>query len=351
MNIINKDYCMSLYLAFRFIEDENLNFYDGLSHIIFKPNVNIKPTPCATANELDAAIQMAVKANYKPGKTAIFLSGGMDSAIIASYMPEGTPAYTFKCIADGAVNETTRAKIYAKKNKLNCRIVEMYWEDFERLTPDICRYNQTPFHSIEIQLCKAIMQAKADGIEHIFIGESADLLYGGMHLLLAKDWEFEEFVKRYTFLDPARVLQTPVSVMDVYERYRLPNDKIDFLRFMDEIFSIESSSSYAHMFSMHSLSYTDPYTYTKLDGPLDLFRIRNGEPKYLIRELFSQRYPDLAIPDKITMPRATDQWLKDWTGPTRKEFKQGITGLTGDQKWQLYCLEVFLNEFDKEGAL
>lgn len=85
----------------------------------------------------------------------------------------------------------------------------------------------------------------------------------------------------------------------------------------------------------------------KLAFPLDLQRIRNGEPKYLIRELFSKRYPNLNIPDKIPMPRATEQWLKNYT-PTRKEFKiENINILTGDQKWLIYCLETFLNMHDK----
>ena len=81
--------------------------------------------------------------------------------------------------------------------------------------------------------------------------------------------------------------------------------------------------------------------------PLDLNRIRNGEPKYLIKELFKKRYPHIPVPDKIPMPRAMDQWLKDWDGPTRKEFLPNcVKDLTGDQKWMVYCLEKYLDIFD-----
>ncbi|MGL4388813.1 MAG: hypothetical protein ACRCTJ_05425 [Brevinema sp.] len=41
------------------------------------------------------------------------------------------------------------------------------------------------------------------------------------------------------------------------------------------------------------------------------------------------------------MPRATDFWLRDYQ-VTREEFNQ-LPNLTGDQKWELFCLEWFLN--------
>lgn len=82
--------------------------------------------------------------------------------------------------------------------------------------------------------------------------------------------------------------------------------------------------------------------------PLDLSRVRRGESKYLIRELFRRRYPGLAIPDKIPMPRPVEQYFINWQGPTRPEFRNDIDimTLTGDQKWQLYCLEKFLDIYD-----
>lgn len=71
--------------------------------------------------------------------------------------------------------------------------------------------------------------------------------------------------------------------------------------------------------------------------------IRNGEPKYLVRELFAKRYPTLDIPTKIPMPRAMNQWLKDYK-VSRPEFIPNCTeNMTGDQKWLCWCLEQFLN--------
>lgn len=343
----NKLYCMSHYLAFRFIKDENINFFDGLSHTVFKPRDEKEITPVSTIDEMDSIIRAKINEFYVPNKTAILLSGGIDSAILASYLPEGTKAYTFKCIANGAIDETAQARKYCDAYKLDHEIIEMYWSDFEELTPEILKADGVPFHSIEVQLLKAAKYAKSQGIERFIIGESADLIFGGMDKLIGKDWNFEEFYNRYNFVEPSKALKNPISVKDVYEQYRLPNDKIDFLTFMDEIFSIESSTSYMHAFKIAGIEYLDPYTFMKMAFPLDLSRIRNGEPKYMVRELFAKRYPNIEIPTKIPMPRATNQWLENYK-PTRPEFIENCAeNMTGDQKWLCWCLEQFLNMHDK----
>lgn len=343
----DKLYCMSHYLAFRFIKDENINFFDGLSHTVFKPRDEKEIALVSTIDEMDSIIRAKINEFYVPNKTAILLSGGIDSAILASYLPEGTKAYTFKCIANGAIDETAQARKYCDAYKLDHEIIEMNWSDFEELTPEILKADGVPFHSIEVQLLKAAKYAKSQGIERFIIGESADLIFGGMDKLIGKDWNFEEFYNRYNFVESSKALKNPISVKDVYEKYRLPNDKIDFLTFMDEIFSIESSTSYMHAFKIAGIEYLDPYTFMKMAFPLDLSRIRNGEPKYMVRELFAKRYPNIKIPTKIPMPRATNQWLENYK-PTRPEFIENCAeNMTGDQKWLCWCLEQFLNMHDK----
>lgn len=135
---------------------------------------------------------------------------------------------------------------------------------------------------------------------------------------------------------------------DVFEHYRLEENKIDFLSFMDEIATEESYNSYYNAFKTAQLPYVDPYANLKLYGMLDLERIRNGESKYLIRELFSMKYPELPVPEKNPMPRPVDLYFSNWKGPERPEFKKDLdmSCFTGNQKWQLYCLERFLNLYD-----
>jgi len=52
---------------------------------------------------------------------------------------------------------------------------------------------------------------------------------------------------------------------------------------------------------------------------------------------------------KRQMPRPVDEYFANWDGPRRKEFKKDInmSDFSGNQKWLLYCLERFLNIYDK----
>ncbi len=347
MRIIDKEFCMSHYLAFRFIERDDIDFFKDVYHKSIKPQNNIEKELVETVEDIERIIKRKIKENYIPNKTAIFLSSGIDSAILASYLPAGTRAYTFKCIADGATDETEQAKIYADKYNLKHEIIEMYWSDFENLTPEILEYDGEPFHSIEVQLVKAIKHVKKQGIELIILGDGADMAFGGLDKILSKDRDFDEFVNFYTFVNPFLVLKKPVNTCGVFEKYRHSINKFDFIRFINEHMAVESDTSFLHVFEKENIKHLEPYSFMRLDKPLDLKRIRNGEPKYMLRELFKLRYPELEIPEKIPLPRATEQWLKNYK-VSRPEFIPDCTdNLTGDQKWLVWCLEQFLNMYDK----
>jgi len=341
--MIDKNFCMSSYLAFRYIERDDTDFFEGLHHENIKP---VKDTvKVSTADEIDAAIENNFSA-LRGKKFGVMLSGGMDSAIVASYV-RGADAYTFRFLG-GTIydDELKRAEYYAETYGLNLHYVDINWQAIESHIDSVMKAKGAPVHSIEPQLVVAAEQAKANGVDMLLVGESSDLIFGGMDKLLAQDWDFDDFVKRYTFTDPASVLNEPVDMSYLFERYRRGN-KIDFMQFMDDVFSIESSSSYMNAFKTAQIDYFDPYANLTPGVPLDLQRVRNGEPKYLIRELFAKKYPNFPVPNKIPMPRPVDFYFNDYQ-PTRPEFKQNLdmTKFTGNQKWQIYCLERFLNLFD-----
>ncbi len=78
--------------------------------------------------------------------------------------------------------------------------------------------------------------------------------------------------------------------------------------------------------------------------PLTLERVRSGDSKYLIRDLFRIRYPGLEVPEKLPMSRPAEDWMNDWEGPKRYEFIPGCAEkLNGEQKLLLYSLERFLD--------
>lgn len=344
----DKNFCMSSYLAFRYIEKEDKDFKDGEFHKNIKIIPENEKILVYTADDIDKAIQKCFD-NLKGEKLGIFLSGGMDSAILASYMP-GCDAYTFRFLnGNFQKEELARAEYYAKTYGLKLHYIDIDWNTTVEGYVDACmEAKKAPVHSIEPQLLQGAIQAKKDGITKMVIGESSDLVFGGMDRLLAKDWTFEEFKKRYTFTEPELVLKEPVSMDYLFERYRNGNN-IDFLKFMDDVFSVESSSSYLNSLTVAGMKYIDPYAKLKMGDPLDLNRVRNGESKYLIRELMHRKYPDIPVPEKVPMPRPVDEYFKDWKGPSREEFLDDLdmSQFTGNQKWQIWCLERYLNYIEK----
>jgi len=340
-------YCMSSFLALRYIEKDDKEFKDGLHHkktVLPAENSRIKVN---TAEDIDKAIGCQI-AQFRKLRKGIMLSGGMDSAIVASYL-SGSDAYTFRFL-DGTFQseELMRAEYYADRYGLRLHYVDISWETVNKFLGIVMQRKGAPVHSIEPQIYQAAMQAKEDGVKMMLIGNSSDPVFGGMDGLLSKDWTLEGFMQRYIFVQPEEVLKKPVSMQYLFERYRTANEKIDFLRFMDEVYSVESSGSYDNAFDAADMPYFDPYAGLIMGIPLDLSRIRRGESKYLIRELFRMKYPDVKVPEKNPMPRPVDIYFENWQGPKRPEFRNNIdmSRYNGNQKWLMWCLEQFLNQND-----
>lgn len=342
----DKNFCLSSYMAFRYIWKDGIDFCEGFQHKNYLPVPDSERITVKTSADIDREIQRQFDALYaKYDHIGILLSGGMDSANLAAYLKPGSHAYTFDSVSGEFNADVERAKVYCKKWNLQHHLIAITMADYECYTPIVMRHKFAPVHSIEPQIYKAAEMAKRDGVQLMIVGESADLIFGGMDKLIAPEWTFDGFVSRYTFLSPQLVLSNPVDQSELFERYRSGATTIDYLRFMDEVFAIESSSSYLNAFGAAWMPYYDPYAKLIMGEPLDMQRVRNGEPKYLVRGLYAMKYPEMEIPFKIPMPRPVDAVFKDWAGPKRPEFRRDIPldKLTGNQKWQLWCAEQFLD--------
>lgn len=301
--------------------------------------------PIHTPDELKAHIERRLKDVTRDGKAALALSGGIDSAILAKFMPKGSVAYTFKCIVPGiqVTDETPAAAKYAEECGLIHKVVEVYWDDFEKYSNILMLHKNAPIHSIEVQIYKAALQAQKDGVETLVFGEAADAVYGGLSGLLSKDWKIGDFIQRYSFLLPYLVLRDPMLPIEPYQEFE-SNGFIDPHKFVSNVFIQESVASYINAGEAAGINMVLPYPETFLAEEIDYSRIRSGENKYLVRDLFKQLYPSFSIPPKTPMPRPMNEWFKDWHGPDRDEFYPHCAeGLTGDQKWLLWILERYLN--------
>ena len=348
--MVDKSYCMSSYLSLRYVEDDNKQFYDGMHHQIYKQPSFERKVVVSDAHDIDIALYNVFRiiSNEKLG---LLLSGGMDSSILASFMPEGADAYTFRFHGGKyQKDELERAELYANYYHLNLHYVDIDWNTVDKYVDIVMEHKGAPVHSIEPQLYAAAIQAKEDGVTMLVFGDAADYVFGGMDGLLSRNWSYDQYVKRAIYVNPAEVLKKPYDMNYLFERYRIGKHSIDYLRFYDEIVTDESYASYENAFETAKIDYIDPYELLKMSKPLDLGRIRNGDTKYLIRDLFRQKYPEMIAPAKLPMPRPVDDYFAEWEGPKRKEFREDIDiqKYSGNQKWLLYCLERFLNNYDNQ---
>lgn len=327
---------MSSFLMYRMVHPE-------MTHTI-EENYPFR-VPITNSTDLEDYLKRRVQKAVAGGHTALALSGGIDSAILARFMPQGSIAYTFKCVVPGiqVIDETSMAAKYAKACGLQHKVVEIYWEDYEKYTNQLMLQKGAPIHSIEVQIYKAALQAKADGINTLIFGEAADAVYGGLSGLLSRDWRIGDFIERYSFVLPYKVLKNSELPIEPYKQWEI-NGYIDPHQFISHVFIQESVASYLNATKLAGVNTVLPYPETYLSCPIDYERIRGGENKYLVREIFQRLYPDYAVPPKTPMPRPMNEWFSDWKGPMREEFWQDcVEGLSGDQKWLLWVLERYLN--------
>lgn len=347
--MIDREFSISSFLALRFTEKPDVDFTEKYKYRRPEMPTDEGRVLVKTAQEISDALEIQISdkiSNYK--KVGIYLSGGMDSSILASYLP-GMDAYTFRFLGgDYQQDELKRAEMFAEKNKMILHYVDIDWNTvIENLRP-VMISKGGPVHSIEPQICQGAKQAKADGVDLMIIGDASDYIFGGMDKLLSQDWTFDAFMKRYIYIDPFEVLKDPISVQYLFERYR-KGDGIDFVGILEKLAAQESYGSYDNAFITACIDYFDPYEKLKMAEVLDLRRIRSGESKYLIRELFRMRYPEVPVPEKIPMPRPVDSYFADWKGPSRPEFKANIniSEYDGNQRWLMWCLEQFLNMLEE----
>lgn len=344
--IVDKNYCMSSFLIYRAIVDQTKVFNESFPTFYFKQHS--ERYHIDEYEKIDYVIREVIENALSDGKCALMLSSGIDSAILAKYLPKGTLAYTLRCQAPDALDETVAASEFAAECGLEHKIIDVSWDDYNYTSPMLMKHKGAPIHSIEPQIYKAALQAKKDGVRNLIFGENADIIFGGMDGLLSRDWLFDEFVNRYMYLNPQKILKEGEIILEPFEKYR-KGSEIDYYGFTCEYFYNEANGSYENACTTAGVKYISPFNKMILDMPLDFKRIRNGEPKYLLRELFKSLYLNHEMPPKIPMPRAVDYWLKDWKGPERDEFIPNCTyGFDGNKKWMVYILEMFLNMMDGE---
>ena len=130
--MINKGFCLSSYIAFRYIWKDGVDFAEGFQHKNFRPVDPQDRIPVKTSEDIDREIQKQFDELYsKYDNIGILLSGDMDSANLAAYLKPGSHAYTF--VSDTGVFDADldRAKKYCAKFNLNHHLVDITFDDYK----------------------------------------------------------------------------------------------------------------------------------------------------------------------------------------------------------------------------
>ena len=121
--------------------------------------------PVKTADELLNALERFTREACDSGEAALALSGGIDSAILAKFMPKGAKAYTFRCVVPGikVTDESERAGLIADICGLKHEVIDIHWEDVIAVVDELMRHKKAPVHSIETQIYIAALKVKSEG--------------------------------------------------------------------------------------------------------------------------------------------------------------------------------------------
>ncbi|WP_066418423.1 asparagine synthase C-terminal domain-containing protein [Halorubrum aethiopicum] len=147
------------------------------------------PTPAPSGPEtaqaaVDDAIEGALDAfaaetaDPSTGRVAVAFSGGVDSALVASAVPDA-PCYVagFEGCHDVAAARETAAEM-----GLDLRVVSLSHDDLRRAIPEIAsatgRRNPMDLN-IAVPLYLTAEAAAADGVDRLAVGQGADELFGG----------------------------------------------------------------------------------------------------------------------------------------------------------------------------
>ena len=119
--MVDLTYAMSSFLQFRTVYDKNISFGTELGiPRRMETTVSNGRKPIQKAEELYEYIKTFMEEKIAKGKVALALSGGIDSAICASFMPKGSVAYTFQCVVPGkqVTDEVPKARKFCELNGL-----------------------------------------------------------------------------------------------------------------------------------------------------------------------------------------------------------------------------------------
>lgn len=250
------------------------------------------------------------------GRVGLLLSSGLDSAILAKYLPANAVAYTIDYEGIYAKNSEFDGAATFLKGEFTHRRVLITKADYFSAIEEVTRLRKAPTVPHEASVYIACRRAALDGVQHMLAGFGADGRFGGFKSLHLSP-RFRDFRKLLAtwYIDPKEVLVEPAPVDWVINSYA-ENGRVDVQRFLTEV-GTEGRSAYECVVAA-GLNPVFPYAEMALAEKLDLER----PEKYLLHSLFEKLYgyPYVGRKKPLWVP------YDDWMGGikiTRPEFLPG----------------------------
>ena len=284
--------------------------------------------------------------NINFSKTGIMLSGGIDSALLASYCPKGTIAFTLSYPEMKGIDEVEQASRYADLFGLKLVVVPVTFQDVLDFQDDLMLHKQRPLSSIEIGIYKMSLAALDYGLENLLSGAGADGIFGGLFNIMSKVWTNESFIQRYSFLEPSKVLKETDDDLSVFEPYFGTNE-FNTIGFMQDVFGASTISYFVNATSLAQINLLCPYEYIVPKFALDFRSMKSGNEKPILRSLFKKRAGEVFVPRKYPLPRPVAFWERFYGSLENGEFFSDayLRCDTAEQKWIVYSADHFLTLF------
>lgn len=302
----------------------------------------------SNSNDLDSYLTKYFN-DYDFSKTGIFLSGGIDSVIMASYCPRGMYAFTVRYPEYREVDEADRAKFFADKFGLKLIVVDVTFDDVLRIHDKLSVFKKRPLSSIEIGLFAMCEEAKKRGLKNIITGMGGDGLCGGFFNLLSKKWTNDEFVKRFTYLEPSIVLKKYDNCLEFFEKH-FGEPYFDMMGFLDDVEDSYTLSYFLSSIEFFNLKLVAPYENCVRNFPINVEDLLNGNEKPVLRQLYKKRTNEEFVGRKYPMPRPTKIWQEKYGKIMNDEFYDDAYQRCSnpEQKWIVYTCDRFISLF-KQG--
>ncbi len=260
------------------------------------------------------------------------LLGGLDSAALTRYLPEGSVCITVS-FPEGRAEDDEVAFARAV-TPASCRheVVIADRVSLDAVLEPLARAKACPSTPAEPGMYLGCVRASELGYRTVVSGLMADAHYGDVARMHALSGDFGAFLRQYlghAHLDPRVWLRNPAPFMHHFDAYRRARGRVDVLSFVRE-FAWSDPDALENAAALAGVRHVSPYAVSAAERP--------HRSKPIPREAFTRAHPLVPHPRKLGFKHPIERWLADYRLP-RDIVPDNAPVPRREQKYTLYLLE------------